>query len=139
MVEKFSDYEGNGYLDKEGEFVFEIMSAELKDSSKGNPMVMLECKSEAGSTTLYHSLNAKARWSYNKLIKCCLNLNTPEKISAFECDYELIHNQLIGKKFIGLVEKDYYTKEVKVPQDDGTFIDDVEEKVTYKIKEYKFC
>ena len=139
MVEKFSDYEGGGYLAEEGEFVFEVTSAELKDSQKGTPMVVLEVKCEKGMTTLYHSLNPKARWSYNNLIKACLGLNTPEKIAAFECDYELIHNELIGKKFMGRVEKDYYTKDVKVPQDDGTFIDDVEEKVTYKIKEYKFC
>lgn len=138
MVEKFSDYEGAGYLSQEGEFVFEVVSAELKDSAKGNPMVVLECKSEAGTTSVYHSLNQKARWSYNNLIKCCLNLDTKEKINAFECDYQLIHNQLIGKKFVGLVERDYYTKDIKVPQDDGTFVDSVEEKETYKIKEYKF-
>lgn len=138
MVEKFSDYEGTAYLNQEGEFVFEIVSAELKDSSKGSQMVVLECKSEAGTTNIYHSLNPKARWSYNNLIKCCLNLDTPEKRNAFECDYELIHNDLIGKKFKGVVEKDYYVKEIKIPLDDGTFEDGKEEKVTYKIKEYKF-
>ena len=139
MVEKFSDYEGGGYLASEGEFVFEVMSAELKDSAKGTPMVVLEVKCDKGTTSIYHSLNKNAKWSYNNLIKCCLGLNTPEKIAAFECDYELIHNDLIGKKFVGVVEKDYYVKEVKIPQDDGTFLDGTEEKTTYKIKEYKFC
>ena len=138
MVEKFSDYEGQAYLGEEGEFVFEVMSAELKDSKGGNPMVVLEVKSEKGATTLYHSLNPKARWSYNRLIKACLGLNTPEKIAAFECDYETIGNQLIGKKFMGVVEKETYLKEIKIPLDDGTFEDSTEEKVSYKIKEYKF-
>lgn len=138
MVEKFSDYEGQAYLSEEGEFVFEVMSAELKDSKGGNPMVVLDVKSEKGSTTLYHSLNPKARWSYNNLIKACLGLNTPEKIAAFECDYETIGNQLIGKKFKGVVEQETYLKEIKIPLDDGTFEDSTEEKVSYKIKEYKF-
>ena len=139
MVEKFSDYEGQEYISEEGEFVFEVMSAELKDSSKGDPMAVIDVKSDHGSSTIYKSLVPKARWSYNKLIKACLNLDTPEKIAAFECDYQTIHNQLIGKKFIGVVEKDTYTKEVKKPLPDGTFEDSVEEKVSYKIVDYKFC
>lgn len=138
MVEKFSDYEGQAYLNEEGEFVFEVTNAELKDSKSGNPMAVIEVKSEKGMTTLYHSLNPKARWSYNNLIKACLGLNTPEKIAAFECDYELIHNQLVGKKFKGVVEKETYIKEIKIPLEDGTFEDGTEEKESYKIKEYKF-
>lgn len=138
MVEKFSDYEGQAYLNEEGEFVFEVTNAELKDSKSGNPMAVIEVKCEKGMTTLYHSLNPKARWSYNNLIKACLGLNTPEKIAAFECDYELIHNQLVGKKFKGVVEKESYIKEIKIPLEDGTFEDGTEEKESYKIKEYKF-
>lgn len=138
MVEKFSDYEGQAYLNEEGEFVFEVTNAELKDSKSGNPMAVIEVKCEKGMTTLYHSLNPKARWSYNNLIKACLGLDTPEKIAVFECDYELVHNQLIGKKFKGVVEKESYIKEIKIPLEDGTFEDGTEEKVSYKIKEYKF-
>lgn len=137
MVEKFSDFEGTQYIDKEGEFVFEITEAELKDSAAGNPMVVLSCKADEGMTTLYHTLTPKARWSYNNLIKACLHLNTKEKINAFECDYEIIHNTLIGKKFVGVVECQIYEKAVKIPQDDGTFVDGVETKESFKIVEYK--
>jgi len=138
MIEKFSDYEGQQYLNEEGEFVFEITNAEVKDSKKGEPMVVLEAKSDKGVTTIYHSLNPKARWSYNRLIKACLNLDTPEKVGAFECDYETIHNQLIGKKFIGIVEAQTYIKEIKKPLDDGTFEDSTEEKTSYKVVDYDF-
>ncbi len=34
MIEKFSDYEG-GFLNCEGEFIFEIKEAEIKQSKKG--------------------------------------------------------------------------------------------------------
>lgn len=138
MVEKFSDFEGNGYLEQEGEFVFEIKEAELKDSKAGTPMVVLTAKSDEGQTTLYHSLNPNARWSYNKLIKACLNLDTKEKIEKFECDYQLIHNDLIGKKFIGVVEAQAYDKVVKKPLDDGTFEESIESKTSYKVVDYKF-
>lgn len=137
MIEKFSDYEGTGFIDKEGDFEFEVMSAELKESQAGNPMVVLEVKSSEGSSTLYHSLTPKARWSYNNLIKACLKLDTKEKINAFECDYETVHNQLIGKKFLGNVECQSYTKTVKKPQDDGTFADVEELRESYKIVSYK--
>lgn len=137
MIEKFSDYESAGFLNQTGEFVFEIVSAELKDSKAGNPMVVLEAKSDAGSTTLYHSLNPKARWSYNNLIKACLKLNTKDKIQAFECDYEIIHNKLIGAQFVGVVECETYQKEIKIPLDDGTFETGTETKESYKIKTYK--
>lgn len=137
MVEKFSDYESVGFLNKDGEFQFEITEYELKDSKAGEPMAVFTAKSDAGQTTLYHTLGQKARWSYNNLIKACLKLDTREKIEAFECDYELIGRELIGKKFIGVVEKDTYTKQIKIPQDDGTFIDGVEEKESYKVKHYK--
>ena len=138
MIEKFSDYESVGYLNQEGEFVFEITNAELKESKAGNPMVVLEAKSDAGQTTLYHTLSPKARWSYNNLIKACLNLNTKEKIEAFECDYETIHNKLIGTKFLGVVECETYKKEIKVPLDDGTFETGTETKESFKVKSYKF-
>ena len=98
-------------------------------------MVVLSAKSEAGTTTLYHSLNPKARWSYNNLIKCCLKLDTPEKRAAFELDY----NQLIGKKFLGEVTLDTYEKEIKVQNEDGTFSNDTEVKETYKITSYDFA
>ena len=139
MIEKFSDYESVGFLNQEGEFVFEITEAELKDSSKGNPMVVLGAKSDAGVTTLYHSLSPKARWSYNNLIKACCKLNSKEKIEAFECDYETIHNELIGIKFIGVVECETYQKEIKIPLDDGTFETGIETKESYKVKQYKMA
>ena len=137
MIEKFSDFEGMGFLSEAGEFVFEVTDAELKDSKAGTPMVVLTAKCEKGQTTLYHSLNPKARWSYNNLIKACLKLDTKEKIEAFECDYQTIGRELVGKKFLGIVEHETYTKQIKIPQDDGTFVDSVEEKDSYKIKSYK--
>ena len=136
MIEKFSDYESVGYLNEEGEFVFEVTEYELKETKSGEPMAVFVVKSDKGQTTLYHTLGQKARWSYNNLIKACLKLDTREKIDAFECDYETIGRDLIGKKFIGLVESEVYTKQVKIPQDDGTFADGVEEKTSYKIKKY---
>ena len=137
MIEKFSDYEGAGFLSQEGEFEFEVMDYELKDSKSGTPMAVFNVKSDAGQSTIYHSLNAKARWSYNNLIKACLKLNTKEKIEAFSCDYETIGHDLVGKKFLGTVEEQTYQKQVKVPLDDGTFEDGVEEKISYKIVSYK--
>lgn len=137
MIEKFSDYESAGFLSQEGEFEFEVMDYELKDSKSGTPMAVFNVKSDAGQSTIYHSLNQKARWSYNNLIKACLKLNTKEKIDAFSCDYETIGNELVGKKFIGTVEEQTYQKQVKVPQEDGTFEDGVEEKISYKIISYK--
>lgn len=137
MVEKFSDYESVGFLSKEGEFEFEVMDYELKDSKNDNLMAVFNVKSDEGQSTIYHSLNPKARWSYNNLIKACLKLNTKEKINSFSCDYETIGNELVGKKFIGTVKEETYQKQVKVPLDDGTFEDGVEEKTSYKIVEYK--
>ena len=136
MIEKFSDYESAGFLRQEGEFEFEVMNYELKDGKSG-PMAVFNVKSDAGQSTIYHSLNAKARWSYNNLIKACLKLNTKEKIEAFSCDYETIGHELVGKKFIGTVKEETYQKQVKVPLDDGTFEDGVEEKISYKIISYK--
>lgn len=139
MIEKFSDYESVGFIDKEGEFVFEIVDYELKDSSKGTPMAVFNVKSDEGTSTIYHSLNPKARWSYNNLIKACLKLDSKEKIAAFECDYELIGAQLVGKKFVGIVTAESYDKEIKIPQDDGTFITDTVTKESFKITEYAMC
>ena len=136
MVEKFSDYEGAAYLKEEGVFEFEIVSGELKLSKNGTNMVVLDVRSDAGQSTIYHSLNPKARWSYNNLIKACLRLDTREKINSFECDYEIVHQQLIGKKFKGVVTCEKYDKEVKVPLDDGTFETTTETRDSYKITEY---
>ena len=133
MIEKFSDYE-TGFLAETGTFEFEIINYELCEGNNG-PVAHFEAKCDAGRTTLYQSLAPKARWSYNKLIKACMNLDTPEKIRNFELDYETIGNELINKKFIGVVEKENYEKAIKIPLDDGTFQDDVEKKVSYKIKE----
>ena len=137
MIEKFSDYESVEFLSKEGEFEFEVMDYELKDSKNGTPMAVFNVKSDEGQSTIYHSLNAKARWSYNNLIKACLKLNTKEKIEAFSCDYETIGHDLVGKKFIGTVKEETYQKQIKIPLEDGTFEDGVEEKISYKIVSYK--
>ena len=137
MIEKFSDYESVGFLSEAGEFEFEIKDYELKDSKAGDPMAVFQVESDHGKTTLYHTLGSKARWSYNNLIKACLKLDTKEKIEAFECDYETIGRDLIGKKFIGVVEHETYTKQIKITKEDGTFADSTEEKDSYKIKEYK--
>lgn len=137
MKEKFSDYEGALYLAEEGEFNFEITNAELTDSKKGDPMWKFEVKANEGQSTIYHTLNPKARWSFNNLIKACLHLNTREKIESFECDYETIGQELVGKHFIGVVEAENYQKEVKKPLDDGTFENTVETRTSYKIKSYK--
>jgi hypothetical protein len=139
MVEKFSDYESAGYLQSEGEFVFEIKSYELKDSKAGNTMAVFEVEAPEGQSTIYHTLSPKARWSYNNLIKACLRLDTKEKIEAFECDYETVGQQLIGKKFIGVVECESYQKEIKKPLDDGTFETGYETRESYKIKSYKMA
>lgn len=141
MIEKFSDYESVGFIATEGEFTFEVKKGELKDSSKGTPMVVLDVEAPEGKTSLYMSLNPKARWKYNNLIKACLaeRLNTPEKRAAFELDYETIHNELIGKKFIGKVECESYDKVVKTPQDDGTFLEETVKADSYKIIDFKAC
>lgn len=136
MVEKFSEYEGTQYLASEGEFEFEITEYELKESKNGTPMAVFGAKCDAGATTLYHSLNPKARWSYNRLIAACLKL-TDEQKKTFELDYETVGQQLIGKKFKGVVTADAYDKVVKVPNDDGTFSEEVESKTSYKVTEYK--
>ena len=111
MIEKFSDYESAGYLSEAGTFEFEVKSYELKDSKNGNPMAVFEVEAPEGQSTLYHSLNPKARWSYNNLIKACLKLITKEDINKFECDYETVGQQLVGKKFLGTVECETYEKE----------------------------
>lgn len=135
MKEKFSDYEGSKFLDHVGTFTFEVKSAELKDSSKGTQMIVVDVEAPEGKSTLYFSLVPKARFSYNNFIAACLKL-TPEQRKTYELDYETIHNQLIGKKFIGVVEAENYEKEVKVPLDDGTFETQKEIKEGYKIKQY---
>lgn len=138
MKEKFSDFESVGFLSKAGEFIFTVKSYELKDSKAGTTMAVFNVESEEGASTLYFSLNPKARWNYNNFIKACLHdkLDTKEKIMAFECDYETIGKDLVGKQFKGVVEAESYTKEVKVPLDDGTFDTREEIKESFKIKSY---
>lgn len=139
MIEKFSDYESVGFIDKEGEFEFTIEKYELKDSKNSEyPLCVFEVTSEAGKATIYHSLNPKARWSYNNLIAACLKLSDKQK-KELELDYETFGNSLVGHNFIGLVEAQSYEKEVKIMLDDGTFETRMEDRTTYKIVQYKPC
>lgn len=142
MIEKFSETLGKDFLNKEGKFLFTITDYELKEGPKG-PMAVFEVESNEGKTTLYHSLNTKAKWSYANLTKVCFNLDTKEKIVAFGphdggIDYELIGQMLIGKQFVGVVQCQTYQKEIKKPNEDGTFSNDVEIKESFKIVEYQF-
>lgn len=139
MVEKFSDFESVKWLDKVGTFEFEVKEYELKESSTGNPMATFVVECSEGKTNIRHSLNPKARWSYNSLIAACLNLNTPEKKASFTLDYETIGNTLIGCKFLGKVEKDVYDKPTSILNDDGTMSRGTEKKESYKIVSYDFC
>lgn len=132
MIEKFSDYEGGNFIDKEGEFNFEIKSAELMDSKSGNLMVKFDLQAPEGSATVYHVLTPKARWTYNRLIGAALAL-TEEQKKSFELDYETIHNQLIGKHVLATVNAESYIKEIKVPLEDGTYQTSEEERVGYKV------
>lgn len=139
MVEKFSDFEGSKWLAKEGSFVFEVKEYELTESSSGNNMAVLTVECSEGKSIIRHSLNPKARWSYNALIAACLNLDTEEKRKKFTLDYETIGNDLIGCKFVGKVEKSYYEKPTSVLNEDGTMSRGTEEKESYKIVSYDFC
>lgn len=132
MIEKFSDYEGGNFIDKEGEFNFEIKDAELMDSKSGNLMVKFDLQAPEGSATVYHVLTPKARWTYNRLIGAALAL-TEEQKKSFELDYETIHNQLIGKHVLATVNAESYIKEIKVPLEDGTYQTSEEERVGYKV------
>lgn len=132
MIEKFSDYEGGNFIDQEGEFNFEITSAELMDSKAGNLMVKFDLKAPEGSTTIYHALTPKARWTYNRLIGAALALSDEQK-KTFELDYETIHNQLIGKHVLAVVKAEKYVKEIKIPLEDGTYQTSEEERVGYKV------
>lgn len=134
MVEKFADYESKEYLHEEGEFIFKIDNAELTTSRAGDPMVIFDVTCDEGSLKLYMSLNTKARWKYNHLIAACLNLSR-EARRSFELDYETIHNQLVGKKFKGIVEGRDYQKEEKVVVD-GLFETQTVTKTTYSINEF---
>lgn len=131
MIEKFSDFEGTKYIDKEGTFIFTVKEAELTASSTGNQMIKMIVEATEGQSTLYFSLNPKARWKYNKFITACLEL-TDEAKKTFELDYEVIHNDLIGKTFAGTVEEDTYEKSVAQP--DGTFR--TEPRTSYKIVDF---
>lgn len=132
MIEKFSDYEGGNFIDKEGEFNFEIKDAELMDSKSGNLMVKFDLQAPEGSATVYHVLTPKARWTYNRLIGAALAL-TEEQKKSFELDYETIHSQLIGKHVLATVNAESYIKEIKVPLEDGTYQTSEEERVGYKV------
>ena len=140
MKEKFSDFESVSFLATEGEFEFTINSYELTAPATegGFPVAKFEVQCDEGKTTIRHSLNPKARWSYNNLIAAVLNM-TKEQRREFVLDYETIGNDLVGKKFIGRVECEQYEKAVKKPLDDGTFEDTVEIKEGYKIVEYQPC
>ena len=135
MVEKFSDFEGSKFLDKAGSFIFTITDAELTNSKRGDPMVALTLESDEGMTTVYHSLNQKARWSYNRLIAAAFKL-TDEQKKTFELDYQTIHRELLGKQVLCDVEEESYKKEIKVPTDLGTFETTYEDKISYKVKDY---
>lgn len=134
MVEKFSDYESKSYLQQEGKFTFTVDNAELTVSRAGNEMVVFDVSCDEGNMKLYMSLDVKARWKYNHFIAACLKL-TKEARRNFELDYETIHNQLIGKKFEGIVESRQYDKEEKVNVD-GLFETRVVTKTTYGINEF---
>lgn len=127
MVEKFDDYE-SGFIAEEGHFQFTITNAEIKDSKSGTLMWVFDCKCEAGVTTIYHSLNEKARWTFNKLIKACTKGNPPK-----ELDYITYGQELVGKTFWADVIQDSYTKEVKTPLEDGTFETIQKVQTSYKI------
>ena len=130
------DYEGTQYISEEGTFIFTVKDAEIKDSKAGNPMVVFTVQSDHGQATLYFPLTDKAKWKYNKFIKACLKFDTVEKYRNFELDYELIHNDLIGTKFLGTVECESYEKTVKVPTDDGRFETKIEDSISYKITDF---
>ena len=76
MKEKFSDFENVSFLATEGDFVFTVKSYELKaPMTEGNfPVATFEVECSEGKTIIRHSLNPKARWSYNNLIAACLNM-----------------------------------------------------------------
>lgn len=127
MVEKFDDYEG-GFLSEEGTFKFTITSAELTDSKSGNPMWVFNVKSKAGTSVIRHSLAPKARWTFNKLIRACTQDKPPK-----ELDYSTYGQELVGKWFIADVVEESYEKEVKVPNEDGTFDTTTQTKKSFNI------
>lgn len=129
MVEKFDDFEGQNFLDKEGTFIFEVEDYELQPSKNGgydNAVFTFKC--DDGTIRQWHSLNPKARWTYNKLIKACMKDKTPK-----ELDYSTFGNELIGKKFKADVELQCYDTEVKVPRDDGTYESKIVTKENLKV------
>lgn len=139
MIEKFSDFESAKYLDKAGTFVFTVKNYELKESKTGNPMAVFTVEAAEGTSTLYFPIIDSCKWKYNMFIKACLyeKLNTPEKVANFTLDYDTIGRELIGKKFVGTVDEDSYTKEIKVPNADGTFSTQEEIKVSYKVTAFE--
>ena len=139
MIEKFSDFESAKYLDKAGTFTFTVKNYELKESKTGNTMAVFTVEAIEGTTTLYFPIIDNCKWKYNLFIKACLyeKLNTPEKVANFTLDYSTIGRELIGKKFVGVVDEDSYTKEVKVPNADGTFSTQEEIKVSYKVTAFE--
>ena len=93
-------------------------------------MVKVGVKAPEGMSTLYFSLQPKARWKYNKFIKACM-------VPPTELDYETFHNQLVGCHFIGNVVHDYFTTTEKVPTPDGRFVEREVEKDSYKIESFE--
>ena len=135
MVEKFSDYESTMYLSEPGTYIFTVKNAELKDSKNGNLMVEVTCSCDDGELRSWFSLSPKARFKYNNFIAACLKL-TREQRRCYELDYETIHNELIGKKFIGTVEEDTYEKPIKAMTEDGRFEERIEEKHVLRIARF---
>ena len=140
MKEKFTDFESVGFISKPGKFVFDVKSYELADSKAGNPMAVFTVANKLeGQSTLRFVITDKARWKYNNFIKACLHdeLDTPEKIEAFEWDYAVDGKRLVGKQFVGTVVAEKYDKEVKKLLDDGTFDTAIETVDTYHIDKFE--
>ena len=88
---------------------------------------------------LYNLMNGTLPQFYNYFsdVDGITKLNTPEKVANFTLDYDTIGRELIGKKFTGTVDEDSYTKEIKVPNADGTFSTQEEIKVSYKVTAFE--
>lgn len=132
MMVNFADFKENARIEKDGKYKFTIDKAELTCNSKGNPQVIFQLVSDEGTIRLYIQLQQNLLWKYNKLIGAALNLKKGQK---FEYDPETIHNQLIGKQFIGEVKSREYEKENKIEQD-GLFITQTVTKIAYDVAEF---
>ena len=136
MIESMKDFEGKQFLNSTGKYVFEIKTYNLDKSSDGESLIaVFEAESDAGTTTIRHSLKPNARWSYNNLIKAVKKL-TAEEVKKYRLDYETIGQELIGGKFVGDVVCETYDKEISIPNEDGTFTRTIEKRESYKIRSY---